>query len=161
MSKLSKQQPTHQKKSRAARARNYYREMERPPEDGNPIDAAVKRLVPQKGVQKRIVRLQEQVQAKLGKDTQPFLDLETLRNDVGDEREEVYFNLGYEHGHTAASTRARKGLALSKETEELARDILERTVQAQLPPIETMLALLDTLWAVAVTERGLGSASTS
>jgi len=119
--------------------------MEHPTEEGHPIDSAVARRVRHVAQRKQLLRLQDRVLARLGDDRKPFLDLEELRGCVSAEREEAYFNLGYEHGLADERARDRRG---TEKALAAATEIRERIVQAQLAPQQAALSLLECLWAV-------------
>lgn len=119
--------------------------MEHPTEEGHPIDSAVARRVRHVAQRKQLLRLQDRVLARLGDDRKPFLELEELRGCVSAEREEAYFNLGYEHGLADERARDRRG---TEKALAVAIEIRERIVQAQLPPQQAALGLLECLWAV-------------
>lgn len=119
--------------------------MEHPTEEGHPIDNAVAQRVRHVAARKQLLRLQDRILARLGDDRKPFLDLEELRGCVSAEREEAYFNLGYEQGLAAERARDRRGQEKEK---ALATEIRERVVQAQLPPRQAVLGLLECLWAL-------------
>jgi hypothetical protein len=119
--------------------------MEHPTEEGHPIDNAVARRVRHVAQRKQLLHLQDRVLARLGEERKPFLEFEELRGCVSAEREEAYFNLGYEHGLADERARDRRG---TEKTLALATEIRERVVQAQLPPQQAALGLLECLWAV-------------
>jgi hypothetical protein len=121
--------------------------MEHPTEEGHPIDNAVAQRVRHVAARKQLLRLQDRILARLEDDRKPFLDLEELRGCVSAEREEAYFNLGYEHGLADERARGRRG---QEKTLALATEIRERVVQAPLPPRQAVLGLLECLWALVV-----------
>lgn len=115
---------------------------------GHPIDAAVDRIVQHKAARRMIISFQEQVLAALGKNEngrKALLALEELRNEMADEREQAYFNLGYENGAAGERARDRRG---SEKELALATEFRDRIVQARLPPRQAALGLLECLWAV-------------
>ncbi|MFP2958477.1 hypothetical protein [Corallococcus exercitus] len=155
MKKLSKQDPPHNPQPLSPRP-SYYCQMKRPGEDGHPVDIAVQQRLPQDAEHKRLLELQEQVRAQLGKNTKAFLELETLRTDISLDREEAYFNLGYEHGLAEAQARARREtLVYSEAAEALAMDVREKLVQAQLPFEDALMVFLECLWVAALRQRGV------
>ncbi|WP_223643805.1 hypothetical protein [Corallococcus sp. EGB] len=154
MKKLSKQDPPHNPQPLSPRP-SYYCQMKPPGEDSHPVDIAVRQRLPQDAERKRLLELQEQVGAQLGKNLAGFLELESLRSDISLDREEAFFDVGYEYGLAEAQARARRGTVVYSEAgEALARDVRERMVQAQLSFEDTLVALLECLWVAALRERG-------
>jgi hypothetical protein len=139
------------KKRRSPNLPSYFHQMERPREDVHIIDIAVRRRVHQRAAERRLVRLQERVRKQLGDDVDAFVELGSLQNDTRLEREAAYFDLGYEHGLAEGLARARKA-ARSELVRQLARDVRERTVQAQLPRGQAALALLECLSVLVLSE---------
>jgi hypothetical protein len=130
---------------------SYFHRMERQGDDAHPIDLAVRRRVPQTAAQKRLVQLQARVRELLGNDADTFGELEMLLIDIRMEREQAYFDLGYEHGLAAGAVRQRRA-ARDSEARQLARDVRERVVQAQLPLGRAALGLLECLREVLLSE---------
>jgi hypothetical protein len=142
---------TMAKQRRSPHLPNYFKQMDRPEKDDHPIYLAVTHRLPQEAAQeRRIARLRARVRAQLGKDVRALTGLETLKSDLGAEREEAYFNVGYEHGLAEGAARARR--AAGSGAKKIARDVRERIVQAQVPPRQAMLALLECLYAVVLSE---------
>lgn len=126
--------------------------MYRPSEEGHPVDLAVIDRIPERP---GIIRLQQQILAKLKNESDRKLlrTLEDMRLALGTERDEVYFNIGYEHGLAAARARARRGATpLLEEAKRLGRETRERVVQSKLPRWQVVLCLLECLWSVAAIE---------
>jgi hypothetical protein len=94
------------KKRPAPQWRNHFRWMDRPGGDDHPIDLIVRERAHQEEAQQRLLSLQREVEAQLGDNRGAFLKLETLRNDIRIDREEAYFNVGFEHGLVEGTTRA-------------------------------------------------------
>ena len=132
------------KSRRQPRYPNYYQDMERYAEkDDNPALVAVRQRVPQEAAQKRLVRLQTEVGDQLS-NRQPFLDLETLRNNMSMDREQAFFNVGVEFGMATGAASASQAKR-SKGAKQLAMDVRALVMEAQLPPEEVMSALLECL----------------
>lgn len=127
-------------------------------EEGHPIDAAVDRVVQHQAARRMLVNFHDQVRAALKnneKGTKAFLALEELRHEMADEREQAYFNLGYEHGVADKHARERRsGVTLSEEAKQLAVEMRERLVLKKLPSWQALLCLLECAWSVAATESG-------
>ena len=65
-------------------------------------------------------------------DKQPVLELEALRNAISADRDEAFFNVGYEHGLADALARARRGsIRLPNEVKQFATETRERMVQLE------------------------------
>lgn len=67
----------------------------------HPVDAAVERRLPARAVRRRIKRHTRDVVAALGGQHQLWLSLEEAINELKSNREEEYFNVGFEHGFAA------------------------------------------------------------
>src|SRR5689334_5043210 len=108
---------------RSPRLPSYFKQVARTEKDEHPIYLAVCRRRPQLAAQeRRLTRLQQEVWGQLGSKTKAFKDLYDLRSDISGEREEAYFDVGYEHGLAEGIARARTA-ALSKRGRQLARDL--------------------------------------
>ena len=133
---------------------NYYRQMlhVRGDED-HPVDLVVARRLRDRLAHKRLGRLEREIGRKL-KDAQPVLELEALRNAIIADRDESFFNVGYEHGLADALGRARRGsIRLSNEVRQFMTETRERMVQLGAP-WQAALGLLECLWALARRQAG-------
>jgi len=78
---------------------NYYRQMLHVRGDENhPVDLVVARRVRDRLASEKLARLAREVMGRIEGDKQPVLELEALRNAISTDREEAFFNVGYEHG---------------------------------------------------------------
>jgi len=155
MKSVSKRQRTHHGAKKAEEAPNYYRQMlhVRGDED-HPIDLVVERRL-DRLAPKKLAHLQREVMGRIG-DTEPVLELEALRSEISADRDEAFFNAGYEHGLADALARARRGsIPLSNEVQQFAAETRERMVQLEAPS-QAALGLLECLWALMAKH---GSAS--
>ena len=128
---------------------NYYRQMlhVRGDED-HPIDLMVERRLRDGLAREKLARLQREVMGRIG-DTEPVLELEALRAEISADRDEAFFNVGYEHGLADALARARRGsIHLSNEVKQFVAETRERMVQLEAPS-QAALGLLECLWALA------------
>ena len=133
---------------------NYYRQMlhVRGDED-HPIDLAVERRLDRLAPEE-LARLEREVTGRIAGDKQPVLELEALRNAISADREEAFFNVGYEHGLADGLARARRGsLRLSSEVQQFVTETRERMVQLEAP-WQAALGLLECLWALAQRQAG-------
>jgi len=98
---------------------NHYRQMLhlRGDED-HPVDLVVARRLRDRVARKKLARLEREIARRL-EDKQPVLELEALRNEIIADRDESFFDVGYEHGLADALARARGGsLRLSSEVRQ-------------------------------------------
>ncbi len=126
---------------------NYYRQMlhVRGDED-HPIDLVVERRL-DRLAPKKLARREREVMGSLDKTL--VLELESLRSDIRNDREEAFFNVGYEHGLADGLARAGRGsIRLSKEVQQFVAETRERMVQLEAPDQAT-LGLIECLWALA------------
>jgi hypothetical protein len=124
---------------------NYYRQMLHVRGDEeHPVDLAVERRLDRRAPEE-LARREREVMASLDKTL--VLELESRRSDIRNDREEAFFNVGYEHGIADGLARARRGsLRLSKEVQQFVAETRERMVQLEAPG-QAALGLLECLWA--------------
>ena len=143
--RLSKR-PTHNNPG-GRETPNYYRQMlhVRGDED-HPIDLVVERRL-DRFAPKKLARREREVMGSI--DRTLVLELEALRSDISNDREEAFFNVGYEHGLADGLARARRGsIRLSNEVQQFVTETRERMVQLEAP-WQAALGLLECLWALA------------
>lgn len=131
---------------------NYYRQMlhVRGDED-HPIDLVVERRLDRRAPEE-LARREREVMGSI--DRALVLELEALRSNIRNDREEAFFDVGYEHGLADGLARARRGsLRLSKEVRQFVAETRERVVQLEAPGQAT-LGLLECLWALARRQAG-------
>jgi len=143
------------RRSRAGGTPNYYRQMLHPRGDENhPIDLEVARRVRDRLALKKLARLEREVMGRIQGDKQPVIEIEALRNAISADREEAFFNVGYEHGLADSLARARRGsIRLSNEVQQFVTETRERMVQLEAP-WQAALGLLECLWALAQRQAG-------
>jgi hypothetical protein len=156
--------------------RSHYEALRRHDLERHPVDTAVEARLYHRAVRRRVVQLQERIKSELGTDTQSFLELDALLNDERAEREEAYFNAGYEYGANAVRHRVLREMARRawpKRLEHVAAHLRDEVMQAGLSSSETLLVLVESLWTLAVraapsdadqvrgTVRGLASTASS
>jgi len=144
------------KRHRRPRPRlNYYRQMLHLRGDENhPVDLVVERRVRDRLAREKLARLEREVRGRIEGDKGPVLELEALRNAISADREEAFFNVGYEHGLADALARARRGsIRLSNEVQQFVTETRERMVQLEAPK-QAALGLLECLWALAQRQAG-------
>lgn len=136
----------------AGRRRNAYREANPTDSEAHPIDEEVERRLRHTTMRKQIRAAQGRVLAALGGQRHLYLRLEELVGNRAIDREEVMFNLGFEHGLVqgradalAAALRRQgaRGRALAVQFAQLA-------VNAGLEPPRTLAALLEVAWGLAL-----------
>jgi len=143
VTKISKRRPRQYRNKKRALP-DHFGAIHRSAEEEHPVDAAVEQRLQHQAVRKQLIRLQNQILERLD-DKQPFFDLEDLRNSMSGEREQAYFDLGYEHGIADQRARARRGI---EKPMALAEEIRERLVHTRVPPRQAALGLLECLWVV-------------
>jgi len=79
----------------------------------HPVDQEVERRLPQRELRARIRRAEAQMSAALGDQVGLWLELEELLNQRRIEREEAYYNIGYEHGLAAGKAEVLRTLGIS------------------------------------------------
>lgn len=134
------------------RRRHYYEDLRRAGEELHPVDVAVEARLSHRVVRRRIRHLQDRIVATLGSDPKAFLQLEELWHDEAREREEAYFNVGYEYGANAVRHRLReiaRGVSADKLEAASAR-VRDELARVGLTTSETLLVLVESLWVLAV-----------
>jgi hypothetical protein len=123
-------------------------------DENHPVDLVVARRVRDRLARKKLARLEREVRGRIEGDKQPVLELEALRNAISTDREEAFFNVGYEHGLADSLARARRGsMRLSNEVQQFVTETRERMVQLEAP-WHAALGLLECLWALAQRQAG-------
>lgn len=75
-----------------------YQAADRAGDGEHPVDLEVHRRLPQEEARAKIRRLSDRLMEALGDERELWLELEALLNDYRCNREEVYFDVGYERG---------------------------------------------------------------
>jgi hypothetical protein len=154
MSKISDKGASHHERPLSIRWRRYYDQMTHDANDQHPVDIAVDKCLGATVTRAQIVRLQERLLAKLGSETAPYLELESLLNEYQREREKCFFDLGYEYGVVESQARTKRAeMRVPREAEILSQELRAQILKARVPAIETMLVLLESAWALAVEQR--------
>lgn len=138
-----------------------FRMVEHTSEEEHPVDVAVTRRLQNEAQRHEIWRATKELMEALGERRELWLRLEVLLNDYKAEREEAYFNIGYEHGLAAGRAeilRGSAGEALVPDGLAFADRIRDLAVQANLPVGSTVAALLETAWAFALVLDGRNDA---
>jgi len=131
---------------------NYYRQMLHVRGDEeHPVDLVVERRLDRRAPEE-LARREREVMASI--DRALVLELEALRSDIRNDREEAFFNVGYEHGLADGLARARRGsIRLSEEVQQFVAETRERVVQLEAPGQAT-LGLIECLWALCRRQAG-------
>lgn len=127
-------------------------------EDQNPVDVTVRARLPQTKLRKRIRELTLRMAKTTGKQRETWVALEPLLNQYRYEREEMYFNLGYEYGVAAGRGEAfhKLGGAGAEPTRALIERLRWMATEAGLPTRDTVAAIVETAWVFALgIENGL------
>lgn len=111
-----------------------------PGDDDHPVDLMVDRLPTIARRARRVRRLADQVQRQLGDDTL-FLRHEDLRLEQETEREETYYNTGFEHGHLAGRATARYA-AVSPMVRKFVGKLQNLLTTTDAPDLATAVVLL-------------------
>ena len=150
MSKVSIRPGGHNRKPDG---RSHDEALRRPDLEKHPVDTAVEARLFHRAVRRRAVQLQERITRALGADALSFLQLDALLGDERAEREEAYFNAGYEHGANAVRHRVLREMARGawpERLEQVSAHLRDEVMQAGLTSSETLLVLVESLWVLAV-----------
>jgi hypothetical protein len=137
------------------RRQNPYRAVEHPPGEEHPVDVAVERRLRHAAMRRRILRITERMMKALGDKRRTWLELEELLNDYHAQREEMFFCVGYEHGHAAGLTKVLRksaGKVLTRESIEFSDRVRDLATQCHLPRRLVVAALLEAAWALVLNQ---------
>jgi hypothetical protein len=121
--------------------------------DEHPLLDAIEQRLGHKAQERRVGDLKQEIVRLLGERSRVLFDLEVLESEIHGEREEAYFDAGYELGAALArykSIRDASGVRYSELAAKVAGEIRDRVVQAQLSPTESTLVLLEAAWVAAL-----------
>jgi hypothetical protein len=134
--------------------RSRYREAEESGSEEHPIDEAVARRLRHGGLRKRIRRATDRLVHALGDQRDAWLDLEALLGNYRIDREEAFFEIGYEHGLVAGRAEALAALRRRGGPHRaLATSLARLAVNAGLHPSGAVAALLEVAWGLALGRR--------
>lgn len=119
-------------------------------DDVPPVDEAVDRRLDHGALRRQIRAATDRLMEALGDEQHLWLRLEELLGDYGRDREEAYFDIGYEHGRALGRT---EGLAEGKPRaapayRDLALRVREAAVNAGIPHDQAVAALIEATWAL-------------
>ncbi len=132
-------------------SRNPFKEIDRPQGQDHPIDLIAKERMPHDFAERIKVASGHLLQA-LGDQRKPWVELEALLNEYRQKREEVFFNIGYEHGHTAGESRALSMIHYYEPNTEYrlyVDHVREQVLLHQMPPMVRVATLLEVAWTLA------------
>ena len=89
----------------------------------------------------------------LGSDISPWLELEALLNESRQAREEILYNLGFDHGMVAGRSRALaaiQGGAGDEQYRQFADEVRKQALLSELPATIRVAALLEVAWALVL-----------
>lgn len=121
--------------------------------DEHPVDLMVSSRLPHAKLKERIRDAADEVMIALGDRRSLWMQLEHQLNQRNTERNEEFFNLGYEYGVAAGRAEAFGKLSdnADLETQKLAQRLRTLLVQdASLPASNIVTVLLETTWAFAL-----------
>ncbi|MBI5526556.1 MAG: hypothetical protein HY897_09485 [Deltaproteobacteria bacterium] len=141
-----------------------YEAVEHVASEEHPVDAAVERRLPQKELLKQMRSLSDQMMAALGDERHLWLRLEEVLGDYHINREEFFFNIGYEHGVVAGRADALRALvprpksgSMTDDNRIFADRVRDLAVQAELPLPLAIASLLETAWVLVLSSESLCS----
>ncbi len=123
--------------------------------DAHPVDDAIDRRFPFRSVRNRIQKATKALEAALGSRRALWLKLEEPLNELRSEREDAYFDLGYEHGLAAGRSDAHHGMAPA--VRELAARLRDYAIQHAARREDALAALLDAALTLAGGDSARGS----
>lgn len=142
----------HRPKTTAPQLGRSYREMGSEAEEEHPIDAAVERRLDHGDLRHQIRAATDRLMEALGEEQHLWLRLEELLAEYRHDREEAYFDIGYEHGRAAgrAEGLAAGQLRAAPGYRSLAQHVRETAVNSGLLPDLATAALIEAAWVLAL-----------
>jgi hypothetical protein len=132
-----------------------YEELRRDDMEFHPVDVAVEARLKHSALRRRMIELRARVVAAV-LDPHAYLELEELSTDERRDREEAFFNLGYEYGASDVRHRVVRqmtGPIGAGRLEHVASRLRDEIFQAGLSTEETLLLLVESLWMFALGRR--------
>jgi hypothetical protein len=133
------------------RKRDPFDEMDIPCEEDHPLDILAHRRLSSELKEKRKAATKKLMDA-LGGNITPWLDLEPLLNESIIEREEILYNIGFEHGVVSGKSKAFTAIhsgKAAKEYRQFTKEMRKRALLSELPAMVRVAALLEVAWALA------------
>jgi hypothetical protein len=130
---------------------NPYRDMDLPEGEDHPLDVVVRAQIPH-ALDDNIRIATKKLMQALGKDRQFWIDLEALLNEHRLQREEILYNIGFEHGSIAGTTKTLSRLRQEPPDTEyhlLAGELRKKIVLSRIPLHMRIIALLETAWSLS------------
>lgn len=145
----------HRRKTTAPRAGRSYRNMGNEAEEEHPIDVAVERRLDHGDLRRQIRAATDHLMEALGDEAHLWLRLEELLAEYRHDREEAYFDIGYEHSRAAgrAEGLAEGRVRAAPGYRSLAQRVREAAVNSDLPPDQATAALIEAAWALVLGPR--------
>ncbi len=133
-------------------SRDFYAEANPTGEETHSVDAAIARRLPHKSLRRKIRAATNAMLAALGPRRDLWLKLEDLTTRYRMDREEAYFNPGYDLGAAAGRSEALAASVRcgSRAQRELAARIRDITIETELPPPIKVATLLEAAWALVI-----------
>jgi hypothetical protein len=128
-----------------------FEEMDSPHEEDHPLDVYSRIRLPLE-LKERVQAATQKLTDALGNDLDLWIDLEALLNESRQQREEILYNIGFEHGVTAGRSKALTMLLdeqPSNAYREFAKEIRKQVLLSELPSMLRIAALLEAAWALA------------
>jgi len=148
---------TRSRRPRQKRSPTPYEAVEHVASEEHPVDAAVEQRLPQRKLLRDIRVMSERMMVALGDTRRLWLRLEEVLGDYHLQREEAYFNIGYEYGLTAGRVEAlqvlmpaRKRGPSTERGRAFANRVRDLALQADLSPSLVIAAVLEAAWALAL-----------
>lgn len=134
----------------------YYEAAARPGEEQHPVDTAVARRLPHKALRRRTRAAGAKLLRALGDRRDLWFGFEDLASRYHTEREEAYYDFGYERGLAAGRAEGLAAVATSgsRARRDLATWVRDITAEANLPSPLKIATLLEVAWALALGLEG-------
>ncbi|MDJ0766693.1 MAG: hypothetical protein QNJ97_27220 [Myxococcota bacterium] len=133
--------------------RNPFQEFDREPDEDHPLHKIVRAHPHIKLLMRNIREATKRLIKAIGSDHSPWIQLEELINKHLHAREEILFNLGFEHGYLSGEGEALQ-MVSGRDPDDKYRAFAEELrillVRSSLPELLGIAVLLETAWSMCL-----------
>ena len=134
--------------------RRPFKEMDLPDKEDHPLDVLSRNRM-STALNEKVKSAAQVLVDALGSDIRPWLELEVLLNESRQAREEIMYNLGFEHGTVKGKSKALaiQGGADDEQYRHFADEVRKQALLSELPAAVRVAALLEVAWALVLERK--------